>query len=119
MFCPRFDRDFMNVREFINQVFLNEYSQIVTGFSYISFALIGLGIEFLGACLDSHEFGQKGQSGLRVRAAILDLFPAAYHVYADELSGDLRNGFAHQFRPGLSLELTHRAEASVQEWKHP
>ena len=48
----------MTPKQFITQVFLSEYKQIAVQFQYISFALIGLGIEFLGACLDEHEFGQ-------------------------------------------------------------
>jgi hypothetical protein len=106
----------MNVKEFINQVLLGEYSEIVPKFPYISFALIGLGIEFLGACLDCYEFDKIRQSGARVQTALTDLFPAAYNIPG--LGSDLRNGFAHQFRPGMSLELSQRSEAPGQGWKH-
>jgi hypothetical protein len=106
----------MNAKEFINQIFLAEYGQIVPQFPYISFALIGLGIEFLGACLDSYEFGERGQSSARVHKAIKELFPPAYGVGA--IASDLRNGFAHQFRPGMSLELSQRSEAPGRGWRH-
>jgi hypothetical protein len=106
----------MNVKEFINQVLLEEYSQIVPKFPYISFALMGLGIEFLGACLDPYDFDKQGQSGARVAKAITDLFPSAYGVPG--LGSDLRNGFAHQFRPGMSLELSQRSEAPGRGWTH-
>jgi hypothetical protein len=106
----------MNVKEFINQVFLAEYEQVVAQFAYISFALIGLGIEFLGACLDSHEFGERSQSTARVQKAIKELFPPAYGL--GDIASDLRNGFALQFRPGMSLELSKRSEAHGRGWKH-
>lgn len=106
----------MNVTEFIIQILLEEYSLIVPKFPYISFALMGLGIEFLGACLDSHEFGERGQSSARVQKAIDELFPPAYGV--GNIGSELRNGFAHQFRPGMALELSQRSEAPSRGWKH-
>jgi hypothetical protein len=108
----------MNVKEFIHQVFLDEYKRLIHdyGFHYISFSLIALGIEFLGACIDEHDFGERGQSSLRFRRAIEELFPPEYQRFNSgdhDLCTNLRNGFAHQFRPGATVGLTHRAE-SVQ-----
>jgi hypothetical protein len=108
----------MTPKEFINQVFLAEYAQIVPEHAYISFALIGIGIEFLGACLDSSPFDQTGLSGNRVRSALQSLFPGKYHSFIDELAADLRNGFAHQFRPGRKLELSRRSEGQSNKWQH-
>src|ERR1043165_3827542 len=45
-----------------------------------------------------------------------DLFPSAYSVPG--LASHLRNGFAHQFRPGMSLELSQRSEAPGRGWTH-
>jgi hypothetical protein len=105
----------MTVKEFINQVFLTEYKKLVhSGFHYISFALMGLGVEFLGACIDRHDFGKRGLSKQRFAQAIRSLFPQKYHAHASSLYDDLRSGFAHQFRPGLKFVLTHRVE-SVRE----
>jgi hypothetical protein len=108
----------MNTKEFINQVFIAEYSQIVSKHAYISFALIGLGIEFLGACLDPYEFSETALSEARVKNAILSLLPTKYQAYQGEISKDLRNGFAHQFRPGMRLELSQRSEAHGRGWQH-
>ena len=109
----------MTVKEFINQVFVNEYGRIVDGgFHYISFALIGLGIEFLGACLDSKTFNRRGQSEARFTNAVKQLFPKKYHPFSKALYRDLRNGFAHQFRPGFGFVLTHRAEAAQEGTTH-
>jgi len=107
----------MNPKEFIRQVFLDEYSHIVPKYAYISFALIGLGVEFLGACLDPYEFSENGLSGARVRNAIQTLFPTSYHPFIGHFN-DLRNGFAHQFRPGKTLELSQRSEAPGKGWQH-
>ena len=83
----------MTVKEFINQVFLNEYKRIIDqGFYYISFALIALGIEYLGACLDSHDFDEEGLSKARFTSAINELFPQRYHEHAEALYKDVRCG---------------------------
>lgn len=109
----------MNVKEFINQVFLNEYRRLIHdyGFHYISFSLVALGIEFLGACIDKHEFDKKWESRRRFKKAIKELFPPEYHPFINggdyDLYDNLRNGFAHQFRPGPKVGLTHKWE-SVQ-----
>jgi hypothetical protein len=108
----------MTPRDFINQIFLAEYAQIVPQHAYISFALIGIGTEFLGACLDSSPFSQTGLSRSRVRNAIQTLFPNKYHSFTDELTNDLRNGFAHQFRPGRKLEVSQRSEGREKRWQH-
>jgi len=108
----------MTPRDFINQIFLAEYAQIVPQHAYISFALIGIGIEFLGACLDSSPYAHTGLSRTRVRNAIQSLFPNKYHSFTDELAIDLRNGFAHQFRPGRKLELSQRSEGPGKRWQH-
>lgn len=109
----------MTVREFINLVFLNEYQKLIEArFHYISFALMGLGIEFLGACLDNYPFDERGQSTARFKRAVRELFPSQYHALAADLCDDLRNGFAHQFRPGLRFVLTHREESSREKTSH-
>jgi hypothetical protein len=109
----------VTVKEFINQVFLNEYKRIVDGgFHYISFALMALGIEFLGACLDPYGFGETRLSRVRFTNAIQTLFPDQYHQYGQALYEDLRSGFAHQFRPGLRFVLTHREDTVREGTKH-
>ena len=113
----------MNVKGFINQVFLNEYRRLIYdyGFHYISFSLIALGIELLGACLDEHDFGERGQSSLRFRRAIEELFPPEYQRFNSgdyDLCTNLRNGFAHQFRPGSMVSLTHRDESIREGTQH-
>lgn len=108
----------MTAKQFIEQVLLAEFSQIARDYHYISFSLIALGTEFLGACLDNYDFGEQKLSALRFRSAVQELYPTDYHRYADLLAKNLRNGFAHQFRPGPSLELSKRSEAPLRNWSH-
>jgi hypothetical protein len=109
----------VTVREFINRVFLNEYKRLVSeGFHYISFALVALGIEFLGSCLDPHDFARTRLSKKRFTNAIQELFPQKYHPHSQALFEDLRSGFAHQFRPGLRFVLTHRQESKLENTQH-
>jgi hypothetical protein len=109
----------MTVKEFIKQVFLIECKRLIdSGYHYISFALIGLGIEFLGACVDGHDFAKPGKSEQRFTLAIRSVFPSKYHGYAKQLYADLRSGFAHQFRPASRFVLTHRAESVREGTRH-
>jgi len=66
----------MNPRDFIQQVFLAELSQIAEKHHFISFSLVGLGTEFLGACLDTYDFEERNLSGLRFRGAVKALYPS-------------------------------------------
>jgi hypothetical protein len=109
----------MTVKEFIKQVFVDEYNKIVIlGFHYVSFALVGLGIEFLGACLDPYGFRETRLSRARFTNAIKTLFPQAYEEHSNALYEDLRSGFAHQFRPGSGFWLTHREESQRENTQH-
>ncbi len=105
----------MTAKEFINQVLLNEYARIVgSGFHYVSFALVGPGIEFLGACLDPYEFGIERLSKARFTNAMIELFPSQYRQFSNKLYVSLRCGFVHQLRPSCPFVLTHQRE-SVRE----
>lgn len=109
----------MTVKEFIDQVFLNEYKKIVRrGFHYISFALVALGTEFLGACLDPYDFAERGLSEKRFIQAMRELFPQQYQQHCKALYDDLRCGFAHMLRPGRRFALTGRAESKREKTKH-
>lgn len=115
----------MNVKEFIKKVFLDEYKRLIYDyrFHYISFSLIALGIEFLGACLDEHDFSTTKHSGKRFRNAITELFPLQYQRFNNkgnpyDLCNNLRNVFAHQFRPGPRIGLTHRDESIKYGTRH-
>jgi hypothetical protein len=45
----------MKPKEFIEVVLINELGEIVSHKPYISFALMAVGLEFLGKCIDTDE----------------------------------------------------------------
>jgi len=100
-------------KEFINITFLQQYKQIAYKYHYISFILIGIGIEFLGKCLDEdRSWQQSGFSKIHFNKAINELMPK-YIPYNSEfnLCDSLRNGMAHALLPKYRIGLTNREEA--------
>jgi hypothetical protein len=105
MLCPK---------EFIKITFLDQYREIVYAhkFHYIGFALICIGIEFLGKCLDqAHGWHDEGLSKDHFERAINELMPK-YNPCSAKLYRQLRSGFAHGLLPGPEIGLTHRDESS-------
>lgn len=108
----------MNIPDFIQKVLIDEFKEIQQKerHSYILFSLICQGIEFLGACLDSDAFSNKGLSAPRFRRAVYDLFPSAYHPFNRgsgkpfDLYETLQCGLLHVILPGARLELIQRSE---------
>jgi hypothetical protein len=108
----------MKVKEFIQSVLVKEIKDIQQeeGHHYLSFGLIAQGIEFLGACIDNHEFFVEGQSRNRFEKAIRDLFPADYHGYLSgkgnpfDLYENLRCGLLHVILPNADVELIQENE---------
>jgi len=106
----------INVKNFINHILINEIKSIQqNNHHYLSFGLISQGIEFLGACIDNHYWGERYESKNRFRLAIKDLFPSMYHPFNDEnsnffLYNNLRCGLLHIMLPKSSLELIQRNE---------
>ncbi|MGD0858313.1 MAG: hypothetical protein ABR912_03235 [Terracidiphilus sp.] len=106
-------------KDFIKITFLEQYREIVYAhkFHYISFALICIGIEFLGKCLDQpNGWHDKGRSKEHFENAINELMPK-YSACSSKLYKQLRSGFAHGLLPGTDIGLTHRDE-SVQYGTH-
>ncbi len=106
----------MNVKDFIEVVLINDIGSIQQAdHHYLSFSLISQGIEFLGACIDRFDFGERGQSENRFILAIQKLFPSSYHVYNERSSNyylytNLRCGLLHMMIPDSSIELIQEAE---------
>lgn len=107
-------------KQFIEITFLNQYRSIVydQGYHYIGFALVCIGIEFLGKCLDSQcTWHQENLSAAHFKNAIDRLMPA-YAPYKSLLYKQLRSGFAHGLLPGADIGLTHRRESVEYGTKH-
>lgn len=91
----------MTTKEFIEQVYLKELSMLSPTHPYIAFAIISIGIEFLGKCLNKDEPTWHKTKRDDFNDAIDELLSK----YSNKnLKDKLRNGFAHSFLPkGLSL----------------
>lgn len=107
-------------KEFIKITFLEHYKDISYKYHYISFILIGIGIEFLGKCLDEDKnWQQSGFSKIHFNKAINELMPK-YIPYNSQfnLHDSLRNGMAHALLPKYKIGLTNRLEAKEYNNKH-
>jgi len=106
------------VKDFIKNNLVDEFKTIqqTESHHYLSFGLISLGIEFIGACLDEKNgFFTEGKSDERFRKAVSDLFPASYQNYnikkdKFDLYKNLRCGLLHIFVPGPNIELIQESE---------
>ena len=105
---------------FIDQVLLDDLRRMVFEHRlyYLSFGVMASAIEFMGACLDTEDFNQRGRSERRFRLAIAELFDARYRRFADDLYLSLRNGMAHVMRPQSSVAFTNRADGIKEGVSH-
>ena len=107
-------------KDFVRITFLDQYREIVYThkFYYISFALICIGIEFLGKCLDqAHGWHDQGLSKMHFERAINELMPK-YAPHSARIFSQLRSGFAHALLPGPEIGLTHRDESMRYSTQH-
>lgn len=106
----------MKPKEFISKVLISNIGDIHKDYHYISFALMAVGIEFLGKCIGSEEKWDKGKPKNDFERAInhLNSF-SKYRPYLDKYKiwDSLRNGMLHSFRPKSKLSFS-----SGNEMKH-
>jgi|ERR1700757_271936 len=107
----------MYPKDFIQNVLIGEIAVLSETNPYITFALMAIGIEFLGKCLDTNEHDwNKGKSKVNFEKAINTLDSLEkYRKYLPSnqygLWDSLRNGFAHSFVPKKQLGLSSKGEA--------
>lgn len=114
--------------EFIETVLIQDLEKMVYSckLHYLSFGLIGQGIEFLGACLDEVPFDKKNESQKRFKKAVQRLLTRANNAYAKNkpprsahfLYDGLRSGLTHTLRPKCGICLTSREEARADGTRH-
>jgi len=110
----------------VNALLLGELKSLIyehKGSAFIKFVNITISIEYLGACLDNHDFLEEGHSKERFDAAIIKLFNKKYHPYAKSdnkyyLYEQFRCPFTHQLRPGKNIVVTHREESKKEGTTH-
>ena len=101
----------MMPKQFIKKVLIDEIGEIHKKYSYLSFAVMAIGIEFLGKSLNKYEdWNKTGKSEIDFKFAINNLNSFQnYRRLLDEpfkLYDSLRNGFAHSFVPKKGLSLS-------------
>ena len=106
----------MQPKEFIRTVFMTETSQIVNTNPYISSMIIGIGIEFLGKCIDTSEqdWNKRNRSSKHFNLAIKRLVSfAKYKPYLNtyKLYDSFRCGLVHAASPKYLVTLSSKNEA--------
>lgn len=116
----------LSTGESVEAIFLKEMKEIIynhEGAAFIKFLNIAVGIEYLGACLDQHDFTEEGHSEDRFNNALKELFPKKYHKHAKKdakiyLYECFRCPYVHQLRPGKGVVVTHRNESKREGTIH-
>lgn len=102
-------------KDFIQTVFIDELGQLVNSHPYISFITIGIGIEFLGKCIDTTEqdWNKQGNSAKHFKKAVNELTSLSkYRPYlsSHQLYKSFRCGLAHAAAPNFCVTLSSKNE---------
>jgi len=104
----------MTPKEFIKVVLIDEMNDIVEQHPYIAFALIAIGIEFLGKC---HLTEHQDWNNIKPDKAFnkgLDLLIEEEPTYGNlDLKNELRNGFAHTLLPKSKIALSEIKNGAI------
>jgi len=106
----------LSPKDFIQTVFITELGQIIYTHAYISFFTIGVGIEFLGKCIDTNEqdWNKPGNSSKHFKKAINELSSLIkYRRYIDshQLYKSFRCGLAHAAAPNYCVTISSKNES--------
>lgn len=116
--------------EFIEHPLLYELDRMVNGSSpaaYLSFGQVAMGIEFLGACCDSHPWRVEGESAARFRLGLTTYMAQVDNRYGNlntgknvdyDLYSYLRCGMAHLVRPQGFFGLVGKGTADADGHVH-
>ncbi len=89
----------MKGNEFIETVLINEIGEVANQYPYLAFALMCIGIEFLGKCLHCKDIHTCGESRDNFSDA-LEKYPSLNKYQSiNNLYGCLRCGLLHAFLP--------------------
>ena len=103
----------MKPKEFIEVVLINELGEIIDHKPYISFAIMAIGLEFLGKSLNSNQqdWNKRGNSQKDFERPIKKLKSMEkYKPFLKEydLWDSLRNGMLHAFVPKGTIGLSSK-----------
>lgn len=97
----------MNPKEFIRNVLISEIKDILNHHPYLSFALIAIGIEFIGKCmLTEYQDWNKIKPDKAFKKGYDMLIKVDMRYKNIDLKDELRNGFAHTFSPKSKIVLS-------------
>lgn len=105
----------LNPKEFIQSVLIDEIQSMLIMHPYISFIIMGIGIEFLGKCIDTNlsDWNVTGRSKKDFQNAIKTI-PSLkrYETYLVpyDLYGSFRCGLAHAVSPKFMITLSSKNE---------
>jgi hypothetical protein len=116
-------------KEFIKVTFLEQYKEISYKYHFLSFALLSIGIEFLGKCINNESKwdipranGSRSRSRDDFELAISKLMPKyipyIYKGNSVDLYDSLRNGFNHILAPKSTIAVTNREESKEYGTTH-
>ena len=111
-------------KDFIRAIYIDNLNDIVNkhNYFYISFGLIGTGMEFIGKCINEFKnptWHDKHLGTENFNIVLSQLMPSYLPFKSKyKLCDSLRNGMAHAFQPKNNIELTHQKEADERGWKH-
>jgi len=105
----------MDPKHFIKTVLVDELGQLIPTHPYISFVMMGIGIEFLGKCLDSahSDWNEPNRSAVNFKDAILkipSLQRYGTYLVSHKLYSSFRCGLAHAVSPKLQVTLSSKNE---------
>jgi hypothetical protein len=102
-------------KDFIKAVLIDELGTMINGHPYISFIIMGIGIEFLGKCLattrgDWNEGGHSGPDFEHAIKNIPSLNKYESYLTTHKLYGSFRCGLAHAISPKVQVTLSSKGE---------
>ena len=109
----------MMPKDFIQVVLIDEVGDVVKRHAYLSFALMAIGIEFLGKCMliemnDWHKINSSKayKSGANLMQTVDERYKSI------DLKDELRNGFAHTFIPKGQIALSEVKHGAINFTKN-
>lgn len=96
----------ISIKQFITEELCKTIEYIKEKHPYFAFGLIATGIEFLGACMDSHQWNESGHSKTHFNSAI-STFPTLQKYKSAKLYSTLRCGMCHILTPKPSIQLAN------------
>lgn len=105
----------LKAKEFIQSALIDEVGDMVQNHPYMSFIIMGIGIEFLGKCIDTslNDWNKQRRSKRDFEDAIKNI-PSLkkYQTYLSShtLYGSFRCGLAHTVSPKVKITLSSKDE---------